>query len=325
MPSRTPAFKRRDKAEEQRTRSPSLKFLVEPSSGLFPSGEDILKLLLVVFIAVSVAIVCSFVSGFLNRHPEPFCDSGDASNDLDFCETCPLNGWCSNGELNCLHGYEKQGRICVQDGKLYQSAYVLAKVVENYACQSFAHVLCDQDGKIWFQEDDVEKIIDDRKAKNYIQLADDTFNLAKKKSLEIVQDSLESKTHLNGSKEYKCPEILAEHHKPFGCRIHEWIYGHVLLVTGVFTFVPCLIWSFWILYRKQILSSRAEKIYEEVCEILEDNAMVVRRSNEGEPWIVTSWLRDHLLLPKERKDTALWKKVEELIQEDSALTNTQSL
>ncbi|KAE8724142.1 hypothetical protein F3Y22_tig00010865pilonHSYRG00025 [Hibiscus syriacus] len=37
----------------------------------------------------------------------------------------------------------------------------------------------------------------------------------------------------------------------------------------------------------------------------------------GEPWVVASWLRDHLLLPRERKDPQLWKKVEELVQDDS--------
>ncbi|KAK3183088.1 hypothetical protein Dsin_030374 [Dipteronia sinensis] len=40
-------------------------------------------------------------------------------------------------------------------------------------------------------------------------------------------------------------------------------------------------------------------------------------NGECEPWIVASRLRDHLLLPKERKDPVIWKKVEELVQEDS--------
>lgn len=32
-------------------------------------------------------------------------------------------------------------------------------------------------------------------------------------------------------------------------------------------------------------------------------------NGECEPWVVASRLRDHLLLPKERKDPVLWKKV----------------
>lgn len=47
-----------------------------------------------------------------------------------------------------------------------------------------------------------------------------------------------------------------------------------------------------------------------MCEILEEHALVARSLNgEGEPWVVASWLRDHLLLPKERKDMTLWQKV----------------
>lgn len=36
-------------------------------------------------------------------------------------------------------------------------------------------------------------------------------------------------------------------------------------------------------------------------------------NGETEPWIVVSWLRDHLLLPRERKDPALWKKVTSIL------------
>lgn len=76
----------------------------------------------------------------------------------------------------------------------------------------------------------------------------------------------------------------------------------------------------WSTRRKIYLSGRAEELYEQVCEILEDNATRSKTlQNEGEPWVVASWLRDHLLLPKERRDTMLWKKVEELIVEDSRI------
>jgi len=37
--------------------------------------------------------------------------------------------------------------------------------------------------------------------------------------------------------------------------------------------------------------------------------MAKSMNNEGDPWVVASWLRDHLLLPRERKDAKLWKKV----------------
>lgn len=33
------------------------------------------------------------------------------------------------------------------------------------------------------------------------------------------------------------------------------------------------------------------------------------KGQNGEPWVVAAWLRDYLLLPNERKDPFLWKKV----------------
>ncbi|KAL6556983.1 hypothetical protein OROHE_006859 [Orobanche hederae] len=55
-----------------------------------------------------------------------------------------------------------------------------------------------------------------------------------------------------------------------------------------------------------------------VCDILEEKSLLARSvSDEREPWVVASWLRDHLLSPMERKDSLPWRKVEELVQEDS--------
>ncbi|PKI46908.1 hypothetical protein CRG98_032719 [Punica granatum] len=67
--------------------------------------------------------------------------------------------------------------------------------------------------------------------------------------------------------------------------------------------------------KKQYLSHRVEELYHQVCDILEENAL--SKGDNGESWVVATRLRDHLLLPKERKDPLLWKKVEELVQEDS--------
>lgn len=68
------------------------------------------------------------------------------------------------------------------------------------------------------------------------------------------------------------------------------------------------------------MSVKAEHIYNEACDVLEEKAMSARSmTGEHEPWVVASLLRDHLLSPKERKDPMLWKKVEQLVQEDSRL------
>lgn len=44
--------------------------------------------------------------------------------------------------------------------------------------------------------------------------------------------------------------------------------------------------------------------------MLEEAALTAKDTDtEGESWVVASRLRDHLLSPKERKNSALWKKV----------------
>ncbi|PHT58246.1 hypothetical protein CQW23_00609 [Capsicum baccatum] len=74
------------------------------------------------------------------------------------------------------------------------------------------------------------------------------------------------------------------------------------------------------LRRRYYLSVKAEQIYNEACDVLEEKAVSARSmTGELEPWVVASLLRDHLLSPKERKDPMLWKKVEQLVQEDSRL------
>lgn len=40
----------------------------------------------------------------------------------DICEPCPKNGECLNGNLECVHGYKKRGRSCVEDGEINQTA-----------------------------------------------------------------------------------------------------------------------------------------------------------------------------------------------------------
>lgn len=34
-------------------------------------------------------------------------------------------------------------------------------------------------------------------------------------------------------KEFKCPDLLAEHYKPYACRIRQWITQHILVVLPI--------------------------------------------------------------------------------------------
>jgi hypothetical protein len=40
----------------------------------------------------------------------------------DFCEPCPSNGECYQGKLECVRGYRKHGRLCVEDGDINETA-----------------------------------------------------------------------------------------------------------------------------------------------------------------------------------------------------------
>ncbi|CAL9080062.1 unnamed protein product [Musa textilis] len=303
----------------------------EPSATLFPSKNELLKLFAVIAIAASVTAACNYAVCFFNRQAKSFCDSSKVAydTDTDLCEPCPSHGWCSNGKLECFHGYKKQGRKCVEDGTINQTAKKLSELLEQHVCNAYGQVLCNEPGKIWFQEADVREIIEEHMPKKNIVSENDTSMFVKRKVMEIVESILETRVTWNGSKEFKCPDLLAELCKPLQCRVSQWIYKHVGIMVAILCLVcDCIsiaICQFGIVPSicgcvfSQILKAD-ESLAGVVCEILQDNAMRIRCGNrEGEPWVVASWLRDQLLRPRERKHAMLWKKVEEMILEDSRI------
>ncbi|ONK56016.1 uncharacterized protein A4U43_C10F3270 [Asparagus officinalis] len=170
-----------------------------------------------------------------------------------------------------------------------------------------------------FEEADIMRLLDEKKSRNNMGLKEDTFMLAKQKVIDTLRNSLEKRALING-KEYKCPDTRAESYKPVLCCVRQWIYGHIFSVATSSAVFLGLMKFLWGVRHKKNLSARAEQLYEQVCEILEENALTTKSMNQdGEPWVVASWLRDHLLLPRERRDAKLWKKVEELLLEDSRI------
>ncbi|KAF3779304.1 hypothetical protein EJ110_NYTH39453 [Nymphaea thermarum] len=118
-------------------------------------------------------------------------------------------------------------------------------------------------------------------------------------SADLVHGLCAQELGKSGTKEVKCPDALAEKHKSVTCLVHEWVVKHVLFLVAT---IPM------------------------VCEVLEEAALMAKDTGtEGDSWVVASRLRDHLLSPKERTNSALWKKVEALVQEDSRLDQYQKL
>ncbi|KAM7530943.1 hypothetical protein LguiB_034353 [Lonicera macranthoides] len=297
--------------------------LMEPSLDFFPSKAEFLRLLAVVAIAASVAMACNFLVTIFNRQPKPFCDTNNLEFDAslsDFCEPCPSHGVCYEGKLECASGYRKQGRSCIEDGDINETAMKLLKLVETRVCEEYSKYLCEGTGTIWAREDEIWNNVDELNLMEYYGVDNVIYMHAKHRATESVDKLLEARGTDYGIRELKCPEWLVELYKPITCCIRQWIAEHALVLVPICAlFLGCTLILFRIRQRHK-LSVRAEQLYNEVCDILEEKAMISRSGNrEGEAWVIASWLRDHLLSPRERRDPSLWKKVEELVQEDSRL------
>lgn len=173
---------------------------------------------------------------------------------------------------------------------------------------------------IQVREDNLWKDMEEIKSKEIVELKYNIYMHAKQRATMSTDGLFETRINTDGIKELKCPDALADHYKPFSCRMQEWTLKHalsLLLACALLLGGAFLLWRF---RKRRSISIRANQLYHQVCDILEENAVLSKSENgEYEPWVVVSWLRDHLLLPRERKNPALWTKVEELVQEDSRL------
>nr|GMD79434.1 inner nuclear membrane protein [Ipomoea batatas] len=296
---------------------------LEPSPGFFPTSRaEFLRLVAVISIAASIAFTCNYIVDVINQQPKPFCNSNSEFDDSlsDSCEPCPSNGVCSEGKLECALGYWKLGDLCIEDSKVNEAAKELYKYVEAHVCEEYAQHFCGGTGVIWVSDGVLWldfKGLDIITNKPFVN----AFILSRQcRWVEVGWAFLENITEQFIIKELKCPELLAENHIPLSCRVQQWIVEHALvLLSASALLVGCVIILLKV-RRRHYLSVRAEELYNKVCDVLEEKALIARDSNsEGEPWVIASLLRDYLLSPKERKDLLLWKKVEELVREDSRL------
>ncbi|CAH8383576.1 unnamed protein product [Eruca vesicaria subsp. sativa] len=294
--------------------------LLEPPQSFFPSKEEFIKLLTVLLIACAVAFTCSFLSKHLNSDPKKFCDSNSDSieSDLDSCEPCPVNGECHQGKLQCNNGYRKHVTLCLEDGAINESTKKLVRHFERKVCEAYAHNECYGAGTIWVPENNVWK---DLRGNGLVDNLDESaYDFVKAKAVEAVAELLEKRTNANGINELKCPESLMESYKPLTCSIQQWLLRHIVIVSSSCAMLVSCAMLLRKIQRKRHFSSRVEELYDQVCDFLEENAVTSNSTDSNcEPWVIASRLRDHLLLPRERRDPLLWTKVEELIQEDSRI------
>lgn len=293
----------------------------EPPQNLLPSKHDFPRLVAVLALASLVAWTCNFLyTSLLNPPSKPFCDTNFHSLDYfsDVCEPCPSNGECNDGKLQCLQGYQRHGNLCVEDGDINESARKTVERVEQHLCEEYAKLLCTGIGTVWVCEDDLWNYFEPA---GNVKVDNTLYNYTKQRAVETMDKLLETRfNNSRGMKEFKCPDLLAEHYKSYACCIRQWISQHILIVLPICVMLFGCTALFWNIRKKLSMSRRVEELYDKVCEILEDNALTSKSANgECEPWVVASRLRDHLLLPRERKNPLLWKKVEDLVQEDSRI------
>lgn len=217
-----------------------LKSIKEPPRDFFPSKDDLAALLTVLFIACLVFVSCNFfVSRLSSRHPRPFCDTDADSLDLlsDVCEPCPRHGECRDGKLECLHGYRKHGRLCIEDGVINEAVNKLVEWLESHLCEANAKFLCDGIGIVWVKEGNIWDDLDGKELMESIGSDNTTLIYAKSKVLETIGGLFHTRQNSLGIKELKCPDLLAESYKPFTCRIRHWVLQHAFVVLPVFLLV----------------------------------------------------------------------------------------
>ncbi|KAK9698902.1 hypothetical protein RND81_08G139400 [Saponaria officinalis] len=298
----------------------SLLSQIEPPPNFIPSKSDLFKLAVVVVIATAVAAVCNFIAAALHRTPIPFCDSDAAEFDYfvsDSCEPCPSNGRCYNGQLECIQGYRKYGKLCIEDGDIYEIAKKISEQTKDHLCKEYAHYICDGTGAIWVSMDDLKNMLDGYKLAKGSPMDDARYMYIMERAMDDIYELVDARTADDGIKEFKCPDILVESYKPVACRARQWIAHHFLVLTFSCALLAVCTLTLVRIRRRYYLTKRAEHLYHQVCDILEDNALMSKSEIGREPWLVASRLRDHLLSTKERRDPHLWKKVEELVELDS--------
>ncbi|OWM88300.1 hypothetical protein CDL15_Pgr003712 [Punica granatum] len=255
---------------------------LEPPSSFFPSREELLKLVAVLAIASAVAVSCNFFAGVVNPQTKPFCNS-----DAESAEFSP------SGQLHIpflgLSILARDMENAIRENwNVSEDTDSREEWVETRLCEEYAQLLCGGAGTAWVLETNILNDLDGQLHMKDFGGDSSLFMYTKIRAMETIVKLLETRANPAGMKEYRCPDSLAEYYKPYSCRIRQWVLEHALLLVPI-----CAL----------------------VCDILEENAL--SKGDNGESWVVATRLRDHLLLPKERKDPLLWKKVEELVQEDS--------
>ncbi|KAF8027243.1 hypothetical protein BT93_E0225 [Corymbia citriodora subsp. variegata] len=210
---------------------------------------------------------------------------------MDDCEPCPSHGECHKGKLDCARGYRKLGRSCVEDGDINETARKLSEWVENHLCESNAQLLCYGMGTAWVPAEEIWNDLDGHPLMKNFGWDTAIFIYTKQKAIEATGKIMQNRTEVSGMKELKCPDSVAEHFKPYTCRIRLWIFKHVLLVVPVSLLLVASAMLIWKVRCRWHLSTRVEELYHQVEELVQEDSRIDRYPKlvKGESKVVWEW------------------------------------
>ncbi|MCO5580467.1 hypothetical protein L7F22_034335 [Adiantum nelumboides] len=287
-----------------------------PSSEPMPLTEQLLQFAAVVVVAAVVAFLGITFVEWWKRQSLPFCDSYQSSN-LYPCVPCPENARCIGGDMECCSGFNRQGTICVRDKEVEKAVKAIEEIIVWKVCGQYTLPFCKRIGPEKLTMLEAAEILENAKLEGVRGIIPENFKFASQQGLETAKNRLTNKQNFEGLLELQCPTDLLEYYKPYRCRAQEWLLSHcstLLILILLMLFAGIVLGG---AYRSFKVSKRAEQLYAQVCEELEENSC--NNASGNEKWIVASHLRDHLLTVRERQDNIVWHKVEQMVSKDSRI------
>ncbi|KAK6935033.1 hypothetical protein RJ641_035188 [Dillenia turbinata] len=143
----------------------------------------------------------------------------------DFCAPFPEHGECKEGKLECLQGYRKHGKLCVEDGDINETTRKLVH------CENLCNLLPKDEIRNDLYEDKLEESVD-------MDIAHHAYT--KERAMETIGKILKKRTNPNGyfsltlsslRQGVEVSDFLAKQYQTFLCYIRQWIWEHALVLV----------------------------------------------------------------------------------------------
>eukprot|EP00250_Pteridium_aquilinum_P000006 c10011_g1_i1 orf=504-1523(+) len=278
--------------------------------------EQILQFTAIVAVAATVAFLGITLVEWQKRQSLPFCDT-TRSDLAESCIPCPDNGRCEGGNLECFSGFIRHGKYCIRDRETGKAVKAVDDYIVQQVCGQYSLPLCKWVGHERLTIIEATQLVEKVKLDEQLGIDPVKFKVAKEQGIRDAEKTLIRSRNFDGLLELQCPTDLLEYYKPYWCRAREWILSNYSTFLIIIPIMLLAVNTLSRVYRKRKVSMRAEQLYTQVCETLEEKARDKLSGNET--WVVASHLRDHLLTLRERQNNAAWLIVEQMVGKDSRI------